>query len=204
MTTIYSFGAWVRRRRKALDLTQVELASRVGCTESMIRKLEADTRRPSKQIAARLAAALEILHEERPRFLKAARAELTVDQLAAPAALRTPQSEYSLSLSPTTALIGREDELADIIRLLRRPGLRMLTLTGTGGSGKTRLALAMRRPAYSTIASIGSVPIGVTKISGMCLSALRHPAPMSTSWSMIQRDQCRNGSRRYLDEKRTE
>ena len=50
-----SFGYWVRRRRKALDLTQAELAARLGCAEVTIRKVEADERRPSEQIARRLA-----------------------------------------------------------------------------------------------------------------------------------------------------
>src|SRR5262245_49752189 len=79
-----SFGAWVQRRRKALDLTQVELAERVGCALGTIRKIETDERRPSKQIAARLADQLQLAPEELVLFLKAARAEVGVERLAPP------------------------------------------------------------------------------------------------------------------------
>ncbi|MCI0552523.1 MAG: helix-turn-helix domain-containing protein [Anaerolineae bacterium] len=44
----YSFGNWVKRRRKALDLTQHELAAKVGCSASLIFKIESDERRPSR------------------------------------------------------------------------------------------------------------------------------------------------------------
>ena len=55
-----SFGYWLRRRRKALDLTQEALAQRVSCSGFTIRKIEADERRPSRQLADRLAAVLAI------------------------------------------------------------------------------------------------------------------------------------------------
>jgi len=41
-----SFGAWIKRRRKALDLTQAELAARVGCSRSAIFKIESNRQRP--------------------------------------------------------------------------------------------------------------------------------------------------------------
>ena len=44
MSELYSFGAWVRRRRRALDLTREELAPQVGCSVVTIRRIEADER----------------------------------------------------------------------------------------------------------------------------------------------------------------
>ncbi|HAN55402.1 MAG TPA: XRE family transcriptional regulator, partial [Betaproteobacteria bacterium] len=70
----HSFGYWLRRRRKALDLTQETLAQRVCCSGFTIRKIEADERRPSRRLAERLTAALAIPEEERRDFLDAARA----------------------------------------------------------------------------------------------------------------------------------
>jgi predicted ATPase/class 3 adenylate cyclase len=95
MGEIFSFGVWVRRRRKALDLTQDALARRAGCAVSMIRKIEADERKPSRQIATLLASALEIPAAEREQFLQAARAELAVDKLAAPPLPSAPEAPPS-------------------------------------------------------------------------------------------------------------
>jgi len=76
-----SFGYWLRRRRKALDLTQEALARDVSCSRFAIRKIEADERRPSRRLAERLAERLAIAPEERGTFLEAARAPRAVERL---------------------------------------------------------------------------------------------------------------------------
>ncbi len=67
------FGGWLRRRRRALDLTQKALARRVGCSAAFIRKLEADERHPSRSIALELASALGVPAGERAAFVRFAR-----------------------------------------------------------------------------------------------------------------------------------
>jgi len=84
MGDIISLGLWIKRRRKALDLTQDELAQQVGCSLNLIQKIEADARRPSRDIAARLADTLVLAGDERAAFIQAARAELGADRLAPP------------------------------------------------------------------------------------------------------------------------
>lgn len=76
MDDFASFGQWLRRRRKALDLTQDALARQIGCAIITIQKIEADERRPSREFAERLASLLEVPAAERAAFLLAARAEI--------------------------------------------------------------------------------------------------------------------------------
>jgi len=68
-----SFGAWLQRCRRALDITQAELGRQVGVAAATIRKIEANERRPSAQVAERLADALAVPPSERPAFVRAAR-----------------------------------------------------------------------------------------------------------------------------------
>ena len=84
MEEIYSFGYWVMRRRKALNLTQGGLAQRVSCSPATIKKIERDERRPSLQVAELLAVALAVAREEHALFLRVARGELPVDRLRRP------------------------------------------------------------------------------------------------------------------------
>jgi tetratricopeptide (TPR) repeat protein/transcriptional regulator with XRE-family HTH domain len=92
----HSFGYWLRRRRKALDLTQKALAETVSCTRYTIRKIEADERRPSRRLAERLAEKLAIPSPERDAFLEAARAQRHVGKLLLD---RVPVAECEVAVS---------------------------------------------------------------------------------------------------------
>jgi predicted ATPase/transcriptional regulator with XRE-family HTH domain len=152
----YSFGNWVRRQRKALDLTQQELAQRVGCSVSAILKIEADERRPSRQVAELLAQYLEIPADQIDVFLKVARKEKTADSLGEISVSIQP-SVHLISHIPSSVgpLIGRDTELAEITRLVQEPHCRLLTLTGQGGIGKTHLA----KHTASSLVDVSKPPV---------------------------------------------
>src|SRR5215207_3664801 len=136
MTAKTSFGQWLKQRRKALDLTREELAGRVGCATITLYKIEADKRRPSKQMAALLAENLNIPSEEHAAFIQFVRAE-TVN---ASAPWGTPFHSPTNLSTPPTPLIGRDEEVAALHKRLHQPESRLLTLIGPPGIGKTRLA----------------------------------------------------------------
>ncbi|HEY5984701.1 MAG TPA: tetratricopeptide repeat protein [Anaerolineales bacterium] len=127
-----TLGSWVRRQRRALDLTQEELARRIGCARITIRKIEAEQLRPSKQMAQLLADHLAVPAAEHESFLRFARGGAPITQ----APLRAPRHNLPLQI---TSFIGRENEVDQVRSLIRKS--RLVTLTGSGGTGKTRLAL---------------------------------------------------------------
>ncbi len=138
----YSFGYWVRRRRKALDITQKRLAECAHCSVITIKKIEADERRPSRQLAALLADCLDIPAAEREMFIAVARGETVADALSL---TQTPLiSRHNLPLPPSP-FIGRAAELAAVLDCLDDPARRLVNITGMGGVGKTRLALEAAR-----------------------------------------------------------
>src|SRR5215207_10019059 len=162
-----AFGRWLKRRRQALDLTQDELAERVGYASPTLQKIERGVRRPSRELAARLADVLEIPATDHPAFLRLARGLIDRPGAAAnesggdwgtavapavpPSVLfdharaEAPaeparQRRYPLP-APSTLMIGREAERSTLLAQLSHPAGRLITLIGPGGIGKTRLAL---------------------------------------------------------------
>ncbi len=149
MATELTFGGWLQRRRRGLGFTQDELGQRIGYSGETIRKVEADTVRPSRQMAEKLALSLDIPAAERDLFIRFAR-----DEDPAGLALPGPASRPSVPgarLSPVvlptppTPLVGREAERAAASEYLRHPAVRLVTFSGAGGVGKTRLALQVAR-----------------------------------------------------------
>src|SRR6195952_2280625 len=56
-----------------------------------------------------------------------------------------PELRIAAPPVPPTGIVGREEDLADVLTLLRDPDVRLVTVTGPGGIGKTRLALEVAR-----------------------------------------------------------
>ena len=143
-----SFGQWLKQRRKALDLTRADLAGRIGCAAITITKMEADERRPSRQMAELLAVHLNIPPDQRAAFITFARGE--VAESVAP--WGTPfHPPSNLPMQPTP-LIGREHNVITVCKRLLQPELRLLTLIGPPGIGKTRLALEVARQTLDEFA----------------------------------------------------
>ena len=144
----HSFGYWLKRKRKALDLTREELAERIGYSAATVRKIEDEERRPSAQIAERLAELFNIPQNERESFLSFARG----DWKSAPADAdegwpwRAPgKSPRSNIPATTTSLIGRASEIAFVREYLSNQDIRLVTLMGPPGIGKTRLSIEAAR-----------------------------------------------------------
>ncbi len=154
MDRTHSFGYWVRRRRKALDLSQRELAERSACSLSAIKKIEQDTRRPSLQLAELLADSLAIREDERQLFLRAARGLAQVDQMrlsrqplvASSGEERTAGLQSGGNLPEAMdPILGRDQEGQKLADLITSGQDRLITLIGPGGVGKSRLALEAAR-----------------------------------------------------------
>jgi predicted ATPase/DNA-binding CsgD family transcriptional regulator/DNA-binding XRE family transcriptional regulator len=128
-----SFAARLRQLRTEAGLSQEELAERAGLSRRGIADLERGARRsPYPATVRRLADAFGLNADGYRALVASAHPDEAVDA----------QSLSPLPV-PSTRLVGRQRELAEVRGLLA--STRLLTLTGPGGSGKTRLALEVAR-----------------------------------------------------------
>jgi len=200
-----------------LDLTQEELAQRVGCSKFALRKIESGERKPSKQLAGLLAKALEIPPDEQQTFIKVARGETNLERLHLPsldssyvsisdtlpqlsASLQPAPVLYRIPLQPTP-LLGRDSELAAMERLFNDKQCRLLTLTGMGGIGKTHLAIEFatrQQPAFpagvfyvalAPINSADAIVPAVADVFGFVFSGPSDPKEQLINYLSVQLNQ---------------
>lgn len=190
-----SFGQWLRRLRNQQDLTQEALAEAAYCSVQTIRFFETGKRRPSLEMAERLAEVLQVPAAQQEEFCRLARQPLEKAESADGEASPSPPAVIHKPLLPhtPTALVGREGERNILIRLLHHDQHRLVTLVGAGGMGKTRLALETANAlaphfadgvAFVTLTPVQAatqLPAAVAEVMGVDLKGGRDPGAQMLS-----------------------
>lgn len=179
MTIEFTFGGWVKRRRRALDLTQAQLAGQIGCALGTLRRIEADTLRPSRQIAERLAEAVAVPTTARAAFVAFARdlplGDAFVLSPEPPVRPAPPSPGLHLASPVTTPLIGRTHTAAAAAQLLLERDVRLVTLLGPPGVGKSRLAFQVASDVADQFADgVAVALLGPLDDPGLVATALAH------------------------------
>lgn len=130
-----AFGDLLRRLRAAAAISQEELAARSGLSARGISDLERGVRQaPRPETLRLLADALALTTQDRTQLVAAASSQ----------PLRAGARTAAVTLLPAPGpIFGRQEERAALSALLQRPDMRLVTVTGPGGAGKTHLALAV-------------------------------------------------------------
>jgi len=162
------FGDLLKRHRTAAGLAQEALAERARLSRKAVSALECGERlAPRRDTVRLLADALGLTDAERAAFEAAAR-----PCAASPTDSAPPRDPPCNLPAPPTPLLGREREVARALELLRRDGVRLLTLSGPAGVGKTRLSVDVAAGLRADYAD------GVFLVS---LAPLRDPALVASA-----------------------
>jgi transcriptional regulator with XRE-family HTH domain len=169
---LYPLSALVRRFRLTAGFSQEELAERSGLSARAISDLERGLSvRPRLETIRMLAEGLGLRDSERASLIAAARPELRAhsDDSVTEDTTRFGNPPVDLPTLPGR-LIGREADVADLVsRVTQRDG-RLITVSGPGGVGKTRLALEAAHRAAPTFPG-GAVFVDLAPIANPDLVA---------------------------------
>lgn len=145
-------GSWIKQRRKALGLTQKELAQRLGCAVITLKKIEQETRRPSQELAELLVDHLLISGPERQRFLAIARGLGSYRPASTEVGGQDSVSPENAApgRGPGSPFVARQRELAELHGRLDKALVdqsQIVFITGEAGSGKSTLLTEFARQA---------------------------------------------------------
>jgi len=153
-----SFGVRLKTLRESSGFTQEELATIAGLSVHAVSALErGQRRRPQLDTVRALSAALDLTPTLRDELLACAR----------PRAEEPVLDELGELPVPLTRLVGRDAEFDALRRLLADPEIRLITLVGPGGVGKTRLVMELAR-------TLGRAR--TTRVAFASLATVREPA----------------------------
>ncbi|HEV2124968.1 MAG TPA: helix-turn-helix domain-containing protein [Chloroflexota bacterium] len=184
---VLAFGKQLRDFRQGAGLTREALAERAGLSAKAIGALERGERRhPYPHTIRVLADALGLSEDERMTFAVAGTRRETP--------IPSPAQRMSAGHLPVppTPLVGRERELAEL-RAMVQGGARLVTLTGAGGVGKTRLALEVARELAGHFAdSTALVSLAPLSDAAFVLPTVAHALGLSEAASQPAREVLRN------------
>ena len=166
------FGARLRALRDAAGMSQEELAEQAGLTANAVGSLErGERRRPYPHTVRALADALKLAEADREAFFAAAGRPAA--RPAAPVAT-TARLDSPLP-APVTRLIGREQDVSAVQARLTSDSARVVTLTGPGGVGKTRLAIDVALACSDHFADgVIFVPLAPVTDAALLIPTLAH------------------------------